>query len=441
MFGTANAIEPVEIARTKPAVRAKEEEPPIREATRADTIAAAKRRDAEAKAVAADPVRAVSPSKPGWFGRRQAEPAQPDAVSQRHGLYVAEKRGTRTYFADYQQKQEVMRADAKRISTKQDDRQTVSVMLDLAQERGWSRVRVRGTEDFKRETWVQAQVRGIAAEGYKPSATDEQEVARRKAGLLPADKQGQQAASGRAKTGEIPGHVKPGNHEMGPEEAALRQKMETPVHPAAVPPQAKPVPVVAASAPQPAARVTSDELAAAKGAPAPQGLPDAEVKRINSDAMTQARVWKVINDPKADPAGVREALNAAPEADRQRLAAEVMQGLERRAAKTGSREEYDRIAPYVPGSLAEFDAKRAAMTPEQRDAVSRAALGSLHPSRSSEKTAEGAPMADAQARAKAVWGSIEDAGRVLREKAAASAVVEKGAERAGERKIAVQRAG
>ena len=51
------------------------------------------------------------------------------------------------------------------------------------------------------------------------------------------------------------------------------------------------------------------------------------------------------------------------------------------------------------------------------------------------------PAADgAQARAKAVWGSIEDAGRMLREKAATSAVAQTGAEKAGERRGAAQRA-
>ena len=72
MFGTANAIEPVEIARTKPAVRAKEEGPPIREATRADTIAAVPR-PALSRASSRDSSR--ERSREGARPRRTASPA------------------------------------------------------------------------------------------------------------------------------------------------------------------------------------------------------------------------------------------------------------------------------------------------------------------------------------------------------------------------------
>lgn len=194
MFGPENSIEPVRgeipvmAARntSRPAARPAEDEPPIREATAADLTAAA-RRQRTSPTPEPDSIRAAPETRGGLFHRRPVEAPQPDAVSQRHGFYVAEKRGTRTYFADYQQKQEIMRADGKRISTKLDDRQTVAAVLDLAEARGWNKVRLRGTEDFKREAWVQAQVRGIATEGYKPAATDVQEAERRKAAMGPVE--------------------------------------------------------------------------------------------------------------------------------------------------------------------------------------------------------------------------------------------------------------
>lgn len=58
-------------------------------------------------------------------------------------------------------------------------------MLDLAQARGWDTVKLRGTDAFKREVWVQAQERGIATEGYKPKATDVQEATRRQVAASP----------------------------------------------------------------------------------------------------------------------------------------------------------------------------------------------------------------------------------------------------------------
>jgi len=188
MFGNDNSIEPV---RAVAAVAVKADgstatrgfvEPLIREAT-PDDLASAARRALGKDTAESTPDKAAAEAKGGLFRRRPTEPQKPDPVAQQHGLYTTEKRGTRRYYSDYQQKQEVMRADPKRISTKLDDKQTVSAMLDLAQSRGWDTVRLKGTKDFQREAWVQSQVRGIAAEGYKPSATDQQEAARRTAAV------------------------------------------------------------------------------------------------------------------------------------------------------------------------------------------------------------------------------------------------------------------
>src|SRR5690242_11134544 len=52
-------------------------------------------------------------------------------------------------------------------------------MLSLAEVRGWDSVHASGTKDFRREVWIQGQVKGIAVTGYKAAETDRQEVARR----------------------------------------------------------------------------------------------------------------------------------------------------------------------------------------------------------------------------------------------------------------------
>jgi len=184
MFETQNTIEPVGSVASKAAPRA---EPLIREATPGDLSAS--RRTRSSATAAPSPVQAVPEPRGSFFRRRPTEPDKPDAVAHQHGLYTTERGSTRRYYADYQQKQEVMRADTKRISTKLDDKQTVGAVLDLAQSRGWDTVRVKGTEDFQREAWVQAQVRGMKAEGYRPSATDQQEAARRKAAAAPVQTQ------------------------------------------------------------------------------------------------------------------------------------------------------------------------------------------------------------------------------------------------------------
>ena len=159
MFGTENSIEPTkaQTATRKPPATA-QDEVLVREATRLEVAR----------------INAARPHQPAR-----------DLIADRHKLYTADRRGTRVYYTDYQQKSEVMRAAAAKITTKLDDRQTVAAMLDLAQSRGWASVRLRGSDSFRREAWVQAQERGLAADGYTARPTDVQEADRRKAAAAP----------------------------------------------------------------------------------------------------------------------------------------------------------------------------------------------------------------------------------------------------------------
>ena len=135
---------------------------------------------------AENPIREATPTEMRALRSRPApHDSETDAVARRHNLYMAERRSTRIYYTDYQQKSEVMRAARQRITTRLDDRQTVSAMLDLAQARGWQSVKLRGTDSFKREAWVQAQVRGMQTKGYQPKATDRQEAQRRTVAATP----------------------------------------------------------------------------------------------------------------------------------------------------------------------------------------------------------------------------------------------------------------
>jgi hypothetical protein len=129
----------------------------------------------------------ITPEEPRR--RPVAKDAHADTIAKQHNLYTADNSSlwgkTRVYYADYQQKSVVMRAQEDRITTKLDDRQTVSAVLDLAQSRGWDRINLRGSQSFRREAWVQAQVRGIEASGYRHRQTDMQEAARRQVAAQP----------------------------------------------------------------------------------------------------------------------------------------------------------------------------------------------------------------------------------------------------------------
>ncbi|MET0413021.1 MAG: LPD7 domain-containing protein [Polyangiaceae bacterium] len=52
-------------------------------------------------------------------------------------------------------------------------------LVKIAEARGWDEMRVKGTEGFRREVWLEASVRGIHVDGYKPSELDKAELERR----------------------------------------------------------------------------------------------------------------------------------------------------------------------------------------------------------------------------------------------------------------------
>ena len=83
-FDNGNSIEPAAPARPAAARKPDPAEIPIREAT-----------PTEMRALRSRPA---------------PHDSETDAVARRHNLYMAERRSTRIYYTDYQQKSEVMRA-------------------------------------------------------------------------------------------------------------------------------------------------------------------------------------------------------------------------------------------------------------------------------------------------------------------------------------------
>lgn len=59
-----------------------------------------------------------------------------------------------------------------KIKTAKDDPQTVSDMLDTAQAKNWDSINISGSRDFRRQMWLEAELRGIASTGYKPNKED-----------------------------------------------------------------------------------------------------------------------------------------------------------------------------------------------------------------------------------------------------------------------------
>ncbi len=60
----------------------------------------------------------------------------------------------------------------KGLHTSHHDEKTITAMLDMAESKGWSSIKLKGSQEFKREAWIEAQIRGIQTKGYEPSEQD-----------------------------------------------------------------------------------------------------------------------------------------------------------------------------------------------------------------------------------------------------------------------------
>ena len=67
----------------------------------------------------------------------------------------------------------------KTISSDLDSPQIIRSMLELSASKGWSAIKLNGTDVFKRRAWVEAQTMGLKTQGYEPDDFDRNELAQR----------------------------------------------------------------------------------------------------------------------------------------------------------------------------------------------------------------------------------------------------------------------
>jgi hypothetical protein len=60
----------------------------------------------------------------------------------------------------------------KSISTQLEDKSTIRAMVEVAAAKNWKEITVSGTDDFKRSTWLEANLKGIQVRGYEPREAD-----------------------------------------------------------------------------------------------------------------------------------------------------------------------------------------------------------------------------------------------------------------------------
>lgn len=109
---------------------------------------------------------------------RRDPPSLPDEITKRY-YCRKDHLGEEHIYADSRGSREIFQASENRLRTKVDDPQCVKMMLDTAAHRGWSSITAKGSEEFRRETWLEGQARGIEVKGYRPNELDHQELKKR----------------------------------------------------------------------------------------------------------------------------------------------------------------------------------------------------------------------------------------------------------------------
>lgn len=117
--------------------------------------------------------------------KKPAGRTAPDPLA--HAYYIEDTGGQRRYYEDYRRQSLALRATGNTISSKREDLATIRAMLALAEARGWTAIAVRGSADFRREAWIEANARGLDAQGDKATALDRQEAGRRQAKRQPTN--------------------------------------------------------------------------------------------------------------------------------------------------------------------------------------------------------------------------------------------------------------
>jgi putative DNA primase/helicase len=146
----------------------------------------ASRRERDRQSIASQPEHRERPSlrkreeraesvPPGTLGRKaredRAEFVVPETVRKR--FIQAENR----YYFRHDDNKLAFEDHGHKIATAHDDPAVALSMIQMAEAKGWQSINLRGTEEFKREAWLQASLKGMDVRGYKPRDVDVQKLA------------------------------------------------------------------------------------------------------------------------------------------------------------------------------------------------------------------------------------------------------------------------
>lgn len=86
------------------------------------------------------------------------------------------------YFRDSSEKNPTFKDSGTRLVGR--DASVAGELVEIAEHRQWDRLRVSGSEEFRREVWKAAMARGIEVEGYSPTKVEIEEARRRGEGSI-----------------------------------------------------------------------------------------------------------------------------------------------------------------------------------------------------------------------------------------------------------------
>lgn len=129
-------------------------------------VSTEERGDPGAGAKTADTKEAKAGAGPSAEDRTKAVP---DAIKQRF-IQVDNK----FHFPD---KTLAFEDRGRKLATRSENQEVVRSVVAIAHARGWDRITVRGTEEFRRAAWLEASLTGIEVSGYKPTKVEKAHLA------------------------------------------------------------------------------------------------------------------------------------------------------------------------------------------------------------------------------------------------------------------------
>ncbi|MBL4753698.1 MAG: hypothetical protein JKY52_08935 [Flavobacteriales bacterium] len=91
--------------------------------------------------------------------------------------FLINAKGNKTTYAYSNDPDKIVFTEKKNtLIAKETNPSIIRSMLEVAESKGWESITVKGTKEFKRDTWLEAKTRGLDVNGYEPTEQDERKL-------------------------------------------------------------------------------------------------------------------------------------------------------------------------------------------------------------------------------------------------------------------------